>query len=41
LPDNFNHYALMDIVHERIEEDEIECGQCHAGMVKPPPGEEW
>ena len=41
LPREFDQYALMDELHERMEKQEIDCRQCHEGMAAPPEGEDW
>ena len=41
LPRGFKKYALMDELHERMEEDSIECKLCHEGIATPPEGDEW
>ena len=41
LPENFDPQAEMDALHARMEEDGEACSDCHAGMAKPPAGEEW
>ena len=41
LPRDFDSQAAMDDLHARLEDEDIECRECHAGMAKPPAGEEW
>jgi cytochrome c-type protein NapC len=41
LPRDYDPIAAMDALHVRIEADGVACGDCHAGMAKPPPGEDW
>ena len=41
LPRDFDKYALMDELHERMEADDIDCKLCHEAIIRPPDGEEW
>ncbi len=41
LPQDFDALAQMDDLHARMEEEGIDCEQCHDGIAKPPAGEEW
>ena len=41
LPRNFDEYALMDELHERMEQDRIECKLCHENIAAPPEGDDW
>ena len=41
LPGDFDKYALMDDLHERMERDGIDCKLCHEAIAAPPEGEEW
>ncbi len=41
LPKGFDKNVLLDDLHVRMEEDEIECQLCHEDMAGPPPGEGW
>ena len=41
LPREFDIYATMDEVHERMERDGIDCKLCHESIAAPPKGEEW
>ena len=41
LPRDFDKYALMDELHDRMEADDIDCKLCHEAIARPPDGEEW
>jgi cytochrome c-type protein NapC len=41
LPQGFDNDAVMDQVHDRMEEDDVECRLCHEGMAGPKPGDGW
>jgi len=41
LPKGFDKQALMDELHERMEEEKIDCKQCHEDMTTAPAGEGW
>ncbi len=41
LPQDFDKEAVMDRLHERMEDEKIDCDLCHEGMAKPPRGEGW
>ncbi len=41
LPRGFDQYALMDDLHLRMENEDIDCKQCHEGMAKADPGDDW
>ena len=41
LPRDFDPYATMDALHERMEQDDIDCRLCHTAIAAPPGGEEW
>ena len=41
LPRDFDKYASMDELHERMERDDIDCKLCHEAIAAPPDGEEW
>ena len=41
LPQAFDADAVMDRVHERLEEEDVECRLCHQGMAGPKPGDGW
>jgi cytochrome c-type protein NapC len=41
LPEGFDRKAVQNALHERMEEEKIDCRQCHSGMAAPPSGEGW
>ncbi len=41
LPRGFDNNSFMDELHDRIENEKIECRLCHEDMVDPPEGEDW
>ncbi len=41
LPENFDRYAMMDKLHDRMEVEKIDCKQCHEGMAAPDVDDEW
>ena len=41
LPKGFDRDAVMDQVHDRMEQDDVECRLCHEGMTGPKPGDGW
>lgn len=32
---------FLEAEHERFERDKVPCGDCHADMARPPPGDDW
>ena len=41
LPRGFDNDAVMDEMHDRLEQDGVECRLCHEGMAGPKPGDGW
>jgi cytochrome c-type protein NapC len=41
LPRDYDKNLLMDELHDRMEEKQIECRLCHEDIAAPPSGEEW
>ncbi len=41
LPRNFDKEAVMDRLHDRMENEKLDCALCHKDMAKPPPGQGW
>ena len=41
LPRDFDQYALMDELHDRMEDEEIDCKLCHEAIATAPEGDEW
>ena len=41
LPADYDEEAWMDVLHDRMEADEIECRDCHEGMAGPAQGDGW
>ncbi|MHA1597382.1 MAG: NapC/NirT family cytochrome c [Alphaproteobacteria bacterium] len=41
LPKEFDPRAVMDKLHDRMEEDKVECRLCHEEMTGPKPGDGW
>jgi cytochrome c-type protein NapC len=41
LPQGFDKDAEMDALHERMEQEKVECRLCHEGMAGAPPGDGW
>jgi cytochrome c-type protein NapC len=41
LPRGFDRDAVMDQIHDRMEQDKVECRLCHEGMAGPKPGDGW
>lgn len=41
LPRQYDQYALMDELHIRMETEDIDCKQCHAGLAQPDPDDGW
>jgi cytochrome c-type protein NapC len=41
LPRGFDGNALMDRLHERMENENIACRRCHTDMAGPPKGQGW
>ncbi len=41
LPQDFDKEAMMDKLHDRMEQEKVDCRLCHEGMTGPPPGEGW
>jgi cytochrome c-type protein NapC len=41
LPQGFDNDAVMDEIHDRLEQDNVECRLCHEGMAGPKPGDGW
>ena len=41
LPQDFDKEAMMDELHDRMEQEKVECRLCHEDMAGPPPGEGW
>jgi cytochrome c-type protein NapC len=41
LPPEYDKEAIMDTLHGRMEEEKVDCRQCHEGMAGAPPGDGW
>ncbi|MCZ6814660.1 MAG: NapC/NirT family cytochrome c [Alphaproteobacteria bacterium] len=41
LPQGFDEEAMMDELHDRMEQEKVDCRLCHEDMTGPPPGEGW
>jgi len=41
LPKGFDRDAVMDEMHDRMEQEKVECRLCHEGMAGPKPGDGW
>ena len=41
LPQGFDRQAEMDRLHDRMEQEKVDCRGCHEGMAGPPPGDSW
>lgn len=41
LPKDYDKNLVMDELHDRMEEKEVECRLCHQDIAGPPAGEEW
>jgi cytochrome c-type protein NapC len=41
LPKGFDKEAMMDVLHDRLEKEKVDCRPCHEDMAGPPPGQGW
>lgn len=41
LPKDFDRTAAMDVLHDRMEIEKVDCRLCHEGMAGPPAGDGW
>ncbi len=41
LPKDFDRTATMDVLHDRMEIENIDCRLCHEGMAGPAAGDGW
>ncbi len=41
LPRGFDKEIVMDKLHDRMEEEKVDCRPCHEDMAAPPPGQGW
>lgn len=41
LPQDFDKEAMMDELHDRMEQEKVDCRLCHEGMAGPPAGAGW
>lgn len=41
LPQGFDKLALMDELHERMEDEKIDCRQCHENIAGAKAGDDW
>ncbi|MFQ5439427.1 MAG: NapC/NirT family cytochrome c [Paracoccaceae bacterium] len=41
LPADFDREAQMDRIHDRIENEEVDCTLCHPEIVRAKPGDGW
>ena len=41
LPPDFDRDAEMDVLHDRMEQEKVNCRLCHEGMAGAPPGDGW
>ena len=41
LPQGFDKEAEMDRLHDRMEQEKVECRRCHEGMAGARPGDGW
>ena len=41
LPQGFDKDAVMDELHDRMEEEKVDCRLCHEGMAGAPAGDGW
>jgi cytochrome c-type protein NapC len=41
LPQGFDKEVEMDQLHDRMEQEKVDCRQCHEGMAVPPAGDGW
>ncbi len=41
LPKGFSKEAQMNVLHDRMEKEKVDCRSCHEGMAGPPAGEGW
>ncbi|MDP6352553.1 MAG: NapC/NirT family cytochrome c [Alphaproteobacteria bacterium] len=40
-PREFDADDVMDALHDRMDDEKIECELCHEKMGRPPPGDDW
>ncbi len=41
LPDGFDKEAVMDKLHDRMEEEKVDCRSCHEDLVAPSKDDDW
>jgi cytochrome c-type protein NapC len=41
LPEGFDRDAVMDVLHDRMEMEEVNCRLCHEDIAGPPDGDGW